>query len=421
MVVEQAEQTFAAFVLDKGSQAKSLLESIEKIDEIDTNVQIVDAAIVDRTKRGRIKVHQTTDRGALKSGARGGTLGVIVGALVLGPAGAVVGGAAGSVLGGLRGKIHDTGINDKFMKEVAAEIEKGKSALFVQYEGNWSGSLGVVEQAIKDHNAMLFHSSLPADKARALQMLVVPAIEELGGEEAVADYEVEVEETVTAEEAAAAEAADEVVSEAPAVEEAAPEAPAASAPAPAAVAAAGVAVGPGPADDLTQLAGIGPKSAAALTAAGISTYKALSEANEPQIRRALYASDMLPPANVSSWPGQAEYAAKGDWVGLMKRNQKTSTAKAPAAGAAAAAPAAPAAAPDDLTQISGIGPRLSSILSRGGVTTYSQLEQMSPDELREIIALGGALPPASLSSWPAQASYAVRGDWQGLASYNRSR
>jgi predicted flap endonuclease-1-like 5' DNA nuclease/uncharacterized membrane protein len=413
MVVEQAEQTFAAFVLDKGSQAKSLLESIEKIDEIDTNVQIVDAAIVDRTKRGRIKIHQTTDRGALKSGARGGTLGVIVGALVLGPAGAVVGGAAGTVLGGLRGKIHDTGINDKFMKEVAAEIEKGKSALFVQYEGNWSGSLGVVEQAIKDHNAMLFHSSLPADKARTLQMLVVPAIEELGGEEAVADYEVEVEETVTADEAAAAEAADTVVAEAPA-----PEAPVEEAPAPVAAAAAGVAVGPGPADDLTQLAGIGPKSAAALTAAGISTYQALSEANEPQIRRALYASDMLPPANVSSWPGQAEYAAKGDWVGLMKRNQKTSAAK-PAA--AAAAPAAPAAAPDDLTQISGIGPRLASILSRGGVTTYSQLEQMSPDELKEIIALGGALPPASLSSWPAQASYAVRGDFSGLASYNRSR
>ena len=434
MVVEQAEQTFAAFVLDQGSQAKSLLASIEKIDEVDADVHIVDAAIVDRTKRGRIKVHQTTDRGALKSGARGGTLGVIVGALVLGPAGAVVGGAAGSFLGSLRGKIHDTGINDKFMKEVAAEIEKGKSALFVQYEGNWSGSLGVVEQAIKEHNAMLFHSSLPADKARALQMLVVPAVEELGGEEALSDYEVDVEETVTSEEAAAAEAADEVVAEAPAPEVPVAEEPVAEAPAPeapvaevpAAAAAAMVAVGPGPADDLTQLAGIGPKSSAALNAAGISTYRALSEANEPQIRRALYASDMLPPANVSTWPGQAAYAAKGDWVGLMKRNQKASAAKASAAStaaaSAAAAPAnAPAAAPDDLTQISGIGPRLSSILSRGGVTTYSQLEQMSPDELREIIALGGALPPASLTSWPAQASYAVRGDWEGLASYNRSR
>jgi len=135
-----------------------------------------------------------------------------------------------------------------------------------------------------------------------------------------------------------------------------------------------------------------------------------------------------PSGNTAGWSFEARmrvrsrlFEGKGDWVGLMKRNQKTSSAKAPAAGAAAAAPAAPAAAPDDLTQISGIGPRLSSILSRGGVTTYSQLEQMSPDELREIIALGGALPPASLSSWPAQASYAVRGDFSGLASYNRSR
>src|SRR5688572_4290614 len=108
MVVEQAEQTLAAFLLDDGSRAKGLLASIEQIDAIDTNVQIVDAAVVDRTKRGRIKVHQTTDRGALKSGARAGTIGVVVGAIVLGPAGAVVGGAAGSALGALRGRIHDT-------------------------------------------------------------------------------------------------------------------------------------------------------------------------------------------------------------------------------------------------------------------------------------------------------------------------
>jgi predicted flap endonuclease-1-like 5' DNA nuclease/uncharacterized membrane protein len=408
MATEQAELTLAAFTLDKGSTARKLLESIEKIDEIDTHVKIVDAAIVDRTKRGRIKVHQTKDLGALRTGARTGSLGVVVGALVLGPAGAVVGFAAGSVLGALRGRIHDVGIDDKFMKEVAAEISKGKSALFVQYEGDWSGSIGVVGQAIKDHDAMLFHSTLPADKAAALQALVVPVIEELGGEEAAADYEVEVEEEVTAEEAAAAEAADDAA------------APATEAPV-AVAAAAAAATAPAEADDLTQLAGIGPKASAALNAAGITTYAALAQCNEPQIRHALYEGGMLPPGSVSSWPMQAEYAANGDWQGLMKRNQKSKTAKAPAAAAAAAASPESEATPDDLTQISGIGPRLSSILTRGGVTTYSHLEQMSPDELREIIALGGALPPASLSSWPAQASYAVRGDWQGLAAYNHSR
>ena len=146
-------------------------------------MKIVDAAIVDRGRLGRISVHQTTDRGALKSGARIGTLGVIAGAIVAGPAGAVAMGAAGGVLGGLRGGIHDTGIDDKFMRSVGKEIEKKKSALFVLYEGSWEHSIGLVEQAITDEHAVLFNSTLTAEKAAALQALVEPAVEALGGEE----------------------------------------------------------------------------------------------------------------------------------------------------------------------------------------------------------------------------------------------
>ena len=396
MAIEDRGQTLAAFTVSDGKAARRLLENLQKVDAVDGNVELLDAAVVDRSKRGRIVVHQTHDKGALKGGAKGVGVGVIVGAIVLGPAGAVVGGAAGGVLNGIRNRIHDSGIDDKFMREVSKEIEKGRSALFVLYHGDWSGSIGMVERAITEEQALLFNSTLPADKAAALQALIVPATEELGGEEAVADYELEVEEAATPEETAAAEA----------------EAPAA---APGAAAAAAA-----PADDLTQLVGIGPKAAAALTAAGITTYAALAASNEPQLRAALLASGMMPPGSINTWPGQADYAARGDWQGLMKRNQKAR----PAASAAAAAPAAAAAAPaqrDDLTQISGIGARLASILERGGVTSFQQLEQMSPDELREIIALGGALPPSSAASWPAQASYASRGDWSGLASYNRSR
>ena len=398
MAIEDRGQTLAAFTVSDGKAARRLLENLQKVDAVDGNVELLDAAVVDRSKRGRIVVHQTHDKGALKGGAKGVGVGVIVGAIVLGPAGAVVGGAAGGVLNGIRNRIHDSGIDDKFMREVSKEIEKGRSALFVLYHGDWSGSIGMVERAITEEQALLFNSTLPADKAAALQALIVPATEELGGEEAVADYELEVEEAATPEETAAAEA----------------EAPAA---APAAAAAAAA-----PADDLTQLVGIGPKAAAALTAAGITTYAALAASNEPQLRAALLASGMMPPGSINTWPGQADYAARGDWQGLMKRNQKAR----PAAAAAAAAPAATAAAAapaqrDDLTQISGIGARLASILERGGVTSFQQLEQMSPDELREIIALGGALPPSSAASWPAQASYASRGDWSGLASYNRSK
>ena len=45
---------------------------------------------------------------------------------------------------------------------------------------------------------MLFNSTLTAEKAAALTALVEPAVEALGGEEVVADYELEVEETPAA-------------------------------------------------------------------------------------------------------------------------------------------------------------------------------------------------------------------------------
>ncbi len=378
-------QTLAVFVLDTGKQSRRMLKRIQEIDDVDANVKIVDAAIADRT-RFRVKVHQTKDLGGAKGTVRGAGLGVIVGAIVLGPAGAVVGGAAGGVLNGLRNRLHDIGINDKFMRQVTKELDKGKSALFILYEGNWAASIGMIQQAVTAEKALLIHSTLPAKTETALKALVDPAVEQLGGAEVVADYEVEVPEEAPAE-----------------------------APAPAPVEAAA----PAP-DDLTQLNGIGPKASAALATAGITTYAALAEANEPQLRHAIHEADMVPPANIASWPMQASLAASGDWQGLMKYNQRASE---PSHGGKKAAPAkaAKAAAPDDLTQINGIGPRISSILSDGGVTTYAELQHSDPSDLRKIIAQGGALPPSSLDSWPIQASYAAKGDWQGLATYNKGK
>ena len=378
-------QTLAAFVVDSPKGSRRLLKRIEEIDDVDANVKIVDAAIADRT-RFRVKVHQTVDRGGAKGAARGAGLGVIVGAIVLGPAGAVVGGAAGGVLNGLRNRLHDIGIDDKFMRQVTKELDRGKSALFILYEGNWAASIGMIEQAIVAEKALLIHSTLPAKTEAALKALVDPAVEELGGDEVVSDYEVEVPEE--------APAAAPVVAAAAVAEAAAP------------------AASP---DDLTQLNGIGPRASEALAKAGITTYAGLAEANEPQLRHALHEADMVPPANVASWPMQASYATKGDWQGLMKYNKRGSEASH---HAASKPKAAEAASPDDLTQLNGIGPRISSILAAGGVTTYEELEHTDPSELRKIIAAGGALPPSSLDTWPTQASYAVRGDWSGLASYN---
>jgi len=499
---QNPNQTLAAFFFDDGHASRNFLKKIQTIDKADDNVRILDAAIADRTRLGRIKVHQTEDTGALKGGIRGGAIGVVVGTLLLGPAGPVVGGAAGGILAGLHNRFHDIGIDDKWMRQVAHEMEKRHSALFLQYEGEWAASIGAIGDAVKAEHAVLFQSTLPPDTAAALKAMVETAEEELGGEEVVSDYEVDAPAEAAPEVAAAAVAAEVAepapVAEAPVaavsddltaiegvepttvlalkaagvdsfarlaatsepdlrkiltdaqvtppenvntwamqasfaatgdwrglmayVEKSAPRPEIAPVPEPVVEAAAAPeAAG----DDLTQLAGIGPKSAGALAAAGITTYAALAEANEPQLRHALHEADIVPPATVATWPMQATFAAKGDWQGLLKYNQKRSRANAqaakPAGTAATAEAEEPEVAPDDLTQLSGIGPRIESILGEGGVTTYDKLQHTSVEELRQIIAGSGALPPSSLPSWPTQAAYATKGDWEGLATYNRSR
>ena len=114
----------------------------------------------------------------------------------------------------------------------------------------------------------------------------------------------------------------------------------------------------------------------------------------------LHDGDMVPPSSVSSWPMQASYAEKGDWQGLNKYNQKQaasrSTAPKAAKAAAATAVAAAATEPDDLTRLSGIGPRMEVLLNEGSVMTYDQLAHQKPEDLRLIVARRGALPPASV-------------------------
>ncbi len=397
---KKADQTLAVFLLDSGDAARDLLKAVEKIDKGDKNVKIVDAAIADHHKRGRVTVKQTHDASGRKGGFRGGSIGVIAGAVMLGPPGAAVGGAVGATLSGLYSRFRDIGIDDKFMRKVAQDIDRGKSAVFVQYEGDWGASIGAVSDVLRAKHGELIHSTLPADKAAALQALVAPAVDDLGGEETVADYEVEI--------ASEAETT-------PAEELAEPAAAAAAEPSAPPRASDKPATKP---DDLTQLAGVGAKTAEALNAAGMTTYEALAKANEPAIREALHASHIVARSNASTWPMQASYAAKGDWQGLAKYNQRRSPEGRTKAAKSKAAP--DASRSEDLTQISGIGPRMEMLLNAEGVTTYAALRQASPEDLRTIVARGGALPPSSLPTWPTQATFAMNGDWNGLTAYNKS-
>jgi uncharacterized membrane protein len=90
-------------------------------------IELGDAVIAVKDASGRIKLNQllnTTGAGAV-SGTFWGSL---IGLIFLMP---LTGAAIGAATGAIGGALSDVGINDRWMKEVAAAIQPGTAALFL--------------------------------------------------------------------------------------------------------------------------------------------------------------------------------------------------------------------------------------------------------------------------------------------------
>ncbi len=90
-------------------------------------IDLEDAAYVTKNRDGRVRLHQSVNITAI--GAVSGTFwGALVGLIFLNP---LLGAAIGAGGGALTGAIADYGINDEFMKNLAAEMGPDSSALFI--------------------------------------------------------------------------------------------------------------------------------------------------------------------------------------------------------------------------------------------------------------------------------------------------
>lgn len=90
-------------------------------------IEVGDAVIATKTADGKVKLNQlvnTTAAGA----ASGSFWGLLIGALFLNP---LLGVAIGAASGAIGGALTDVGINDKFVKELAGNLQEGSAALFV--------------------------------------------------------------------------------------------------------------------------------------------------------------------------------------------------------------------------------------------------------------------------------------------------
>lgn len=106
-------------------------------------------------------------------------------------------------------------------------------------------------------------------------------------------------------------------------QEAAPVAEAVAEPAPAPAEEAAPAVGAAAApDDLTLIEGIGPKSAAALNQAGITTFAQVAAMTAEHLEQTIKGRGVRLVGSAASWPQQAALAATGDFAALAELQAK---------------------------------------------------------------------------------------------------
>jgi uncharacterized membrane protein len=122
-------QEILAIVLDKPSRASELLLSLVNLAN-EGKLKMHDAVIVAKDDDGHTRIVETVDVTPIKGALSGTWWGMLGGLLIGGPVflGAAIGGAAA---GALYGKLVDKGLEDQWVKDMAAWIDSGTSALLL--------------------------------------------------------------------------------------------------------------------------------------------------------------------------------------------------------------------------------------------------------------------------------------------------
>jgi uncharacterized membrane protein len=107
----------------KAEEVRLKLRKMQK----DYLIDLEDAVVAIKDAKGKVKLHQAynlTAAGAVS----GGFWGSLIGLIFLNP---ILGAAVGAAAGAVSGALTDLGIDNKFMKDLAAALTPGSSMLFV--------------------------------------------------------------------------------------------------------------------------------------------------------------------------------------------------------------------------------------------------------------------------------------------------
>ena len=132
-------------------------------------LELADAAWVERTGDGKVKLHQSlnmTAAGASYGAASGALWGSLIGLLFLNPlAGALLGAGVGAGTGAATGSLTDVGIRDDLIEEIGRALEPGKAAVFFLAR---NATVDRVIEAIKPYNPTVIQTNLSRESEREL-------------------------------------------------------------------------------------------------------------------------------------------------------------------------------------------------------------------------------------------------------------
>ena len=126
---ESAQQEILALVLDKPNRATELFVTLTNLAS-EGKVRLHDAVLIAKGDDGKTKIVETVDVTPAKGALSGTWWGMLGGLIIGGPVflAAAIGGAAA---GALYGKLVDRGLEDQWVKDMAAWIDPGTSALLL--------------------------------------------------------------------------------------------------------------------------------------------------------------------------------------------------------------------------------------------------------------------------------------------------
>ena len=173
-------------------------------------------------------------------------------------------------------------------------------------------------------------------------------------------------------------------------------------------------------DTFTQIKGIDRDTQQALYNAGYTRFGDLQTASAADLQRVFSGTGReFKSSDFENWSRQAT---------LVSGEQKASTGAAQAktkvkTQATANVSISPKASDstnnvDDLTKIRGIGPATAKLLQKSGITSFRDLSEAGTGRLQELLSNAGSrFKMIDPSQWTEQSLYALKGDWNGLATW----